>query len=110
MRTLHQQTWRRDAQGCRAISGTYVVEQERSGAILALAPAERPGRALGPLEALTRALGDLPPAERCALVLCVCSLEHVTAQFCALGIAYARDLHRTLPGHFSSWARVIKDV
>lgn len=36
------------------------------GAIKALAPADAPGRTIGPLEALARALADLPPAERCA--------------------------------------------
>lgn len=58
------------AQGCRAISGTYVVEQVRNGAILALAPADAPGRALEPLEALARALSSLPPAERCGREEC----------------------------------------
>ncbi|KAK9839210.1 hypothetical protein WJX81_001660 [Elliptochloris bilobata] len=52
------------AQGCRAISATYVVEQAKDGAILALAPADRPGRTIGPLEALVSALKALPPADR----------------------------------------------
>ena len=36
------------------------------GAIKALAPADAPGRSIGPLEALARALADLPAAEQCA--------------------------------------------
>ena len=53
-------------QGCRAISTTYLVEAAVDGAIKALAPADAPGRTIGPLEALARALADLPPADRCA--------------------------------------------
>jgi len=61
------------AQGCRAISATYVVDRAKNGAIMLLAPADKPGRSLGPLEALARALSELPPGERCGHCFAQCT-------------------------------------